>query len=98
MGEPSFEITPQQLATFHKCLSSKVCLRIFEIMQNSGKLNISAISRKAGCSNGTCVKNLRNLAKLSIVEEESHFGLHTFSLNDGDYTELMKQAVELLEV
>ena len=97
MTEAQFRVSPENLVALHKCLSSRVSLRIFHIMKRHRNLNVSSISRKAGCSNKTSVKHLRNMAKLSIIEEESFSGLHRFALKRGPFTELIDQTVGLLE-
>jgi predicted transcriptional regulator len=97
MTETKFKVSPEELLVLHKCLSSKVCLRIFRIMKRHKKLNVTAISRKAGCSNKTSVKHLRNMARLSMIEEELYSGLHKFALKKGRFTELMDQTVKLLK-
>ena len=97
MARTNFKVTQEDLILFYKCLSSKLCLRIFGILQDRRKLNITSISRKARCSNGTSIKHLTNLASLGIVEDEFQSGLHEFRLKNGDHTELMTQAIELLE-
>jgi hypothetical protein len=61
MTEKGFTITPAELVTLHDCLSSKICVNIF--LKNP-TLNISAISRKTGCTNSDAIKHLKNLAKL----------------------------------
>jgi len=98
MTSPKFTLTPMELAFFHKCLSSKICIRIFKALLVNKTLNISAISRKVGCTNRDAVQHLKNLSSLGTVEEEFHSGLHTFTLKEGDFTELMRHVVELLEV
>jgi len=95
--QSSFNLTPEELVVFHECLSSKVCIRIFEALLANGKLNISAISRKAGCSNSDALRHLRNLLRLGIVQEEFYAGRHTFTLRGGDFTDLMEQAITILK-
>jgi predicted transcriptional regulator len=97
MESTSFAITAEDLVVFINCLSSKICLRIFRTMRKNERLNVSAIARKARCSNKICVEHLRQLARLGIVEEEFHAGLHRFILKRTPHTELMEQAIELLE-
>ena len=79
----------------HECLSSKICIRIFQALLKNGTLNVSAISRKAGCNNDRCIEHLRKLAKLGIVQEEFYAGRHTFTLKKGDFADLMEQAIRL---
>ncbi len=95
--EEKFVLTPTELVTFHKCLSSKICRRIFKTLITYRKLNISAISRKVGCTNRDGIRHLRNLAELNIVEEEFHHGLHTFTLKKEAFTRLMEQAIKIIE-
>ena len=97
MSEAKFKVSPEELVVLHKCLSSKLCLRIFHIMKRHKKLNVTAISRKAGCSNKTSVKHLRNMARLNMIEEELYSGLHKFALKRGLFTELMDETVKLLK-
>lgn len=97
MTETKYQISPRDLVVLHECLSSKVCQRIFRLMERHKKLNVSAISRKAGCSNKTSVKHLRSMAKLNVVEEELYRGLHKFALKKGDFTELIDETIKLLE-
>ena len=97
MAETSFKLTARELVLFHKCLSSRVCLRIFKVMKRNKRLNISAISRNARVSNGICIKHLRKLARLGIVEEEFQSGLHTFTLKNGESTRLMNEATKILD-
>ena len=97
MTDEKFKVSPEELVAMYKCLSSKLCLRIFHIMKRHKELNITAISRKAGCSNKTSIKHLRNMARLNIIEEELYSGLHKFTLKNGLLTELMDQTVKLLK-
>jgi predicted transcriptional regulator len=86
-----------ELVIFHECLSSKVCIRIFQALLTNRSLNVSAISRKAGCNNDRCIEHLRKLIKLNIVEEEFYAGRHSFALKKGDLADLMEQAIRLME-
>lgn len=97
MASSRFALTAEDLVLFHRCLSSKICIRIFKTLLNSRVLNISAISRKVGCTNRDGLRHLKNLVKLGMVEEEFYAGLHNFTLKMGGFTELMEQAVEILE-
>jgi hypothetical protein len=90
-------VSPTELATLYKCFSSKICVRIFGILLAERRpLNISAICRRAGCTNGDGVKHLRMLARLGVVDEEFWTGLHIFRVKDGDLTELLKQTLTVL--
>jgi predicted transcriptional regulator len=86
-----------ELVIVHECLSSKVCIRVFQALLTNRSLNVSAISRKAGCNNDRCIEHLRKLSKLGIVEEEFYAGRHLFVLKKGDFTDLMEQAIKLME-
>jgi len=97
MTEKGFTITPEQLVTLHDCLSSKICVNIFQALLKNPTLNISAISRKTGCTNNDALKHLRNLAKLGIVSDEFYAGRHTFTLKNSQLTELMKQTMKIME-
>jgi predicted transcriptional regulator len=90
-------VTPEQLVIFHECLGSKVCIRIFQVLLANRSLNVSAISRKAGCNNDRCIEHLRKLSELGIVEEEFYAGRHSFAMKKGDFTDLMQQAIRLME-
>jgi len=92
-----FAVTPVELVVFRKCLSSRVCVRVFQILQEREGLNLSAVSRRARCSNRDGLRHLRNLARLGIVHEEFYAGRYTFTLKRGDNTELMKQTIEIME-
>ena len=94
--QSSFDVTPEELVFLHRCLSSKVCVKVFKTLQAESILNISAISRKAGCNNNDALRHLRNLSKLGIVQEEFYAGRHTFTLKKGCLTELMKQAITVI--
>jgi len=93
----NFTLTPTELVLFHECLSSKICVRIFQTLLERRALNISAISRKVGCTNNDGLKHLKNLARLGIVHEEFYGGRHAFTLKGGAFTELMKQAINIME-
>ena len=86
-----------ELVIFRECLSSKVCIRIFHALLANRSLNVSAISRKAGCNNDRCIEHLKKLAKLGIVQEEFYAGRHSFALKKGDFTDFMQQAICLIE-
>ncbi len=86
-----------ELVVFHECLSSKVCIRIFHALLANRSLNVSAVSRKAGCNNDRCIDHLKKLIKLGIVQEEFYAGRHSFALKKGDFTDLMEQSIMLLE-
>jgi predicted DNA-binding ArsR family transcriptional regulator len=90
-------ITPRELITIHRCLSSRVCRRIFRTLLTYRRLNISAISRKARCTRKDGIRHLRSLAELGIVEEKFRNGLHTFTLKGGELTELMEKTVKMIE-
>jgi predicted transcriptional regulator len=92
----TFNVTPEQLVIFHECLGSKVCIRIFQVFLANKSLNVSAISRKVGCNNDRCIEHLKKLAKLGIVQEEFYAGRHSFALKKGDFTDLMQQAITLM--
>lgn len=96
MSEPSFTVTPRELVLLHRCLSSRICVRIFQVLRESGVLNISAISRKAGCTNSDGVKHLRTMAELGVVDEKFYAGRHTFTLKRNDLVELMEKAIKEL--
>ena len=97
MPMSTFNITPEQLVIFHECLGSKVCIRIFQVFLANRSLNVSAISRKVGCNNDRCIEHLKKLAKLGIVQEEFYAGRHSFTLQKGDFTDLMQQAISLMD-
>ncbi len=86
-----------ELVIFHECLSSEVCIRVFQALLTNRSLNVSAISRKAGCNNDRCIEHLKKLNKLGIVEEEFYAGRHSFALKKGDFADLMQQAIRLRE-
>jgi predicted transcriptional regulator len=93
----TFNLTPSELVLFHGCLCSKVCIRIFQVLLENKNLNVSAISRKAGCNNDRCIEHLKKMVKLGIVQEEFYAGRHSFSLKKGDFTDLMQQAISLMK-
>jgi predicted transcriptional regulator len=97
MTELRFTLTAEELVAFYRCLSSKVCANIFQALLDRSPLNISAISRKTGCTNSDAIKHLKNLAKLGIVHEEFYAGRHTFAIENSQFTELMKQAIKITE-
>ena len=97
MNSSTFNVTPEQLVIFHECLSSKVCIRIFQVFLLNRSLNVSAISRKVGCNNDRCLEHLRKLAKLGIVQEEFYAGRHSFALKKGEFTDLMQQAISIMD-
>jgi predicted transcriptional regulator len=97
MPMSTFNITPEQLVIFHECLGSKVCIRIFQVFLANRSLNVSAVSRKVGCNNDRCIEHLKKLAKLGIVQEEFYAGRHSFALKKGDFTDLMQQAISLMD-
>jgi len=97
MTEKGFTITPEELVILHHCLSSKICVNIFQALLKNPTLNITAISRKTRCTNSDALKHLNNLAKLGIVHEEFYAGRHTFTLKNGQLTELMKQTIKVME-
>jgi predicted transcriptional regulator len=93
----SFNLTPEQLVLFHDCLCSKVCIRIFQVLLVNKNLNVSSISRKAGCNNNRCIEYLKKMVELGIVQEEFYAGRHSFTLKKGDFLDLMQQAISLME-
>ena len=93
-----YAVTPEELIELHICLSSKLCMRIFNILWAEGKpVNISAICRRAGCTSGNAARHLKRLVKLSVVEERLLPGLHMFSAKRGEMAELMFKAANILE-
>ena len=97
MTSSTFNLTPEQLVIFQECLSSKVCIRIFQTLLRKRALNISAISRKVGCTNNDCLEHLKKLTMLGIIEEEFYAGRHSFTIKKGNFTELMEQAIKTKE-
>jgi len=95
MKRRRLEISPRELVLLHRCLSSKICIRIFRVLHENGVLNISSVSRRARCNNKDALKHLRNLEKLGIVHEEFYAGRHTFTLKKNDLSEFLKRAVEI---
>lgn len=93
----TFNVTPQDLVLLKDCLCSKACVRMFKILFANRDLNVSAISRKAGCNNGRCIEYLKKLVKLGIVGEEFYAGRHSFTLKKIEFTDLMQQAISLMD-
>ena len=93
----TFNLTPNELVIFHECLSSKVCIRIFQALLTNRSLNVSAISRKAGCNNDRCIEYLKKMIKLNMAEEEFYAGRHSFALKKGALTDLMEQTIRLMK-
>jgi len=93
----SFNLTPEELVLFHDCLCSKVCIRIFQVLLLNKNLNVSSISRKAGCNNDRCIEHLKKMVRLGIVQEEFYAGRHSFALKKEGFTDLMQQAINLME-
>jgi len=93
-----YAVSAEELVLLHGCLSSKLCMRIFKILcAERGALNISAICRKAGCTNGNALKHLRRLVKLGVVEEKLLTGLHMFNIRRSGMAELLIKAKRFLE-
>lgn len=93
----SFTLTPGELILFHRCLSSRICLRIFRTLHEEGVLNITTISRRAGCNNRDALRHLANLSELGIVHEKFYAGRHTFTLQRNRLTEVMKKTLEAMD-
>lgn len=93
----TFNVTPKDLVLLNGCLCSKSCIRIFQILLVDRSLNVSAISRKAGCNNDRAIEYLKKMVKLGIVKEEFYGGRHSFTLKKVDFTDLMQQAISLME-
>lgn len=93
-----YAVSPEQVVLLHSCLSSKLCMRIFNILLSERRhVNISAICRKAGCTSGNAVKHLRRLVKLGAAEEKFLSGLHMFTVKRGEMAELLYKAERILE-
>ncbi|MCD6464989.1 hypothetical protein J7L27_01305 [Candidatus Bathyarchaeota archaeon] len=45
-----FAVTPRD-AIIHRFLSSRACMRLFNAPYSKGRMNISALARRAGCTN-----------------------------------------------
>jgi hypothetical protein len=97
MSRSEVTLTPEELVTFHECLSSKICTRIFKTLLKHHVLNISAISRYARCTNKDANKHLKNLSTLRIVDEDFFAGRHTYTITGTEFTGLMDQAIQLVE-
>ena len=93
----TFNVTPKDLVLLNDCLCSKACIRIFQILLVDRNLNVSAISRKAGCNNDRAIEHLKKMVKLGIVQEEFYAGRHSFALKKVDFTDLMQQAISIME-
>ncbi len=92
-----FKVSPRETAAIHLCLSSKICRRLFKTLYKEKRMNITALTRRVGCTNRRGVKYLRILAGIGIVEEEITAGLHRFKLKSGELTDLVKETIEVLE-
>jgi predicted transcriptional regulator len=92
-----YAITPGELILLHRCLSSRICLRIFRALQEKGVLNITAIARWAGCNNRDALSHLADLAELVIVHERFYSRRRTFTLQRNRFTELMKKTVDAMD-
>lgn len=97
MQQSRYALTPDELVTFYVCLSSRICTRIFHLLLKKNVLNVSAVSRAANCTNKAAIKHLKNLAKLGIVNEDFYAGRHTFALNRAEFTDLLEQAIRVME-
>jgi len=93
----SFEVTPKEVAVISTCFSSKTCRGLFKALCREKKMNITALTRKVGCTNRKATTYLRALANIGVVEEEITPGLHTFTLKNGRLTELIKETIKILE-
>ena len=92
-----YSVTPDELLLLNRCLSSKVCLRIFKTLQRTPSLNITALALKAGCNNRDALLHLGNLCDLGIVRERYYSRRRTFKLLRNELTDLIKKAVEVIE-
>jgi len=90
----SYSVTPKELLLLRRCLSSKVCLRIFKTLQRMPALNITALALKTGCNNRDALSHLATLCELGIVQETHYSRRRTFKLLRTDLTELLKGAIE----
>lgn len=93
----TFNVTPKDLVLLTDCLCSKACIRVFKILLANRDLNVSAISRKAGCNNDRAIEYLKKMVKLGVVKEDFYAGRHSFTLKKVEFTDLMQQAVSLKE-
>ena len=90
-------LTSEELILLSKCLHSRVCMRIFKVLLRFKTLNISAISRKAGCTNARSLSHLSNLTRLGIVHEKFYTRIHMFNLKRSPLTVLLEDAFAFLE-
>jgi len=92
-----FTVTPEDVVAIHRLLSSRVFLRLYRALRSEGRMNVSALARKAGCINRRAAALLRILAGMGVVEERFRSGLHIFKIKDGELAELLKRTVEIID-
>ena len=97
MTTENASLTPKELVLLSRCLHSKVCMRIFKVLVSSPTLNISAISRRAGCTNARSLSHLSNLTRLGIAHEKFYTRIHMFKLMRTPLTVLLEDAFALVE-
>jgi len=61
-------------------------------------VNISGIVRKTGCKDSIALRYLRNLVEVGAVREDWVGGNHVFSIQPGEVTSLLEEAVRLKEM
>jgi len=92
-----FAVNPVEMILLHRCLSSRVCIRIFRVLREAGALNISAIARKANCTNNDAKRHLEKQVRLGIVRERFYAGRHTYTIQNNRLTELMVRALDAMD-
>ena len=90
-------VSPKELLLLHRCLSSKVCLRIFKTLQRTPALNITALALNSRCNNRDALRHLSNLCELNIVRERHYSRRRTFILERNELMDLIKKTVEVIE-
>ena len=72
-------------------------MNLFKVLCSEGRMNISALARKAGCTSRRIIVLLGMLKSMGVVEEKSSGGIRTFQIKDGGLTELLKRATEMID-
>ena len=92
-----YTMSAEDVVRLARILRYKACRSIFKVLRSEGTVNISGIVRKTGCKDSAALRHLRNLIDVGAVREEWIGGNHVFSIQPGEVTTLLEEAVRLRE-
>lgn len=98
MSEQKFAVTPSDLQNLHIILSSKVCIKVFELLRRNGRLGVTAASCSVHCTGARAKAHLEALVKVGVAEDDQFSGQHSFHfIQNSELAELLSRTIQLIK-